>query len=90
MRRPERPSCFNPGETGSSAEMSRYAVELERLLTQAEERERALTAQIGLMRDALEHCRHRPHEHNPPPEFTVTHCEVIDRALATHTDKGET
>ncbi len=31
---------------------------------------------------ALEHCKHRPHEHNPPADFTVTHCEVIDRALA--------
>ncbi len=31
---------------------------------------------------ALEHCRHRPHEHNPGPEFTITRCDVIDRALA--------
>jgi septal ring factor EnvC (AmiA/AmiB activator) len=32
--------------------------------------------------EALEHCRNRPHEHNPPIEFILTECEVIDRALA--------
>jgi hypothetical protein len=39
-------------------------------------------AREAAMRNALEHCRHRPHEHNPGPEFTVTKCEVIDRALS--------
>ena len=34
------------------------------------------------MEKALEHCRHRPHEHNPVGDFTVTKCEVIDSALA--------
>lgn len=33
-------------------------------------------------RRALEHCRHRPHEHNPLPDFTITRCDVIDGALA--------
>jgi hypothetical protein len=33
-------------------------------------------------REALEHCRNRPHEHNPMKDFTITHCDVIDKALA--------
>jgi hypothetical protein len=44
--------------------------------------ERRLAERDAVMRNALEHCKHRPHEHNPGPEFTVTRCEVIDRALA--------
>ena len=31
---------------------------------------------------ALSHCKNRPHEHNPPDTFVMTHCEVIDRALS--------
>lgn len=46
------------------------------------ERIAELEAQVQQLREALEHCKSRPHEHNPGPEFTVTHCEVIDRALA--------
>lgn len=45
-------------------------------------------AQAAAMHEALEHCKHRPHEHNPGPEFTVTQCEVIDRALASDAGKA--
>lgn len=45
------------------------------------ERDTAL-AQVKQLREALLHCKSRPHEHNPPAEFTITSCEVIDRALA--------
>jgi hypothetical protein len=36
-----------------------------------------------LMEEALEHCRWRPHEHNPVSEDWIgpTRCDVIDRAL---------
>lgn len=37
---------------------------------------------LRLAETALEHCRNRPHMHNPPPGFHITQCEVIDRALA--------
>lgn len=37
---------------------------------------------LELAKSALEHCKHRPHEHNPGADFVVTRCEVIDRALA--------
>jgi hypothetical protein len=36
------------------------------------------------MAEALEHCKNRPHEHNPPKEFTMTHCKVIDCSLAAY------
>ena len=41
-----------------------------------------LKATVEVMRGALEHCRNRPHEHNPSKDFTITKCEVIDRALS--------
>jgi len=38
---------------------------------------------VAVVREALEHCRQRPHEHNPLPDWQgPTRCEVIDRALA--------
>lgn len=40
---------------------------------------RDLALQIALL--ALEHCRHRPHEHNPPPSFGVTDCDIINRGI---------
>ena len=40
-------------------------------------------AVIQELTDALEHCRHRPHQHNPGPDFTITDCDVINRALQT-------
>lgn len=40
-----------------------------------------LKAEVWRLREALEHCKNRPHEHNPPKEFTVTRCDVIDKAL---------
>lgn len=50
-----------------------------------EEKERALTVsedRVMKLRQALEHCRNRPHEHNPLPDWSgPTRCEVIDRAL---------
>jgi len=37
---------------------------------------------LAKVREALEHCRQRPHEHNPSPEWQgPTRCDVIDRAL---------
>ena len=44
--------------------------------------------QAAAMRAALEHCRQRPHEHNPLPTWEgPTHCEVIDAALASDAGK---
>ena len=45
--------------------------------------------QLEQARAALEHCRNRPHEHNPSPDFTITQCEVIDRAIVA-IDKSRT
>jgi hypothetical protein len=43
----------------------------------------AKAAVIAAADIALEHCRQRPHEHNPAPDWQgPTRCEVIDRALA--------
>lgn len=40
-----------------------------------------LKAGLGIAREALLHCKTRPHEHNPPQGFTTTRCEVIDRGI---------
>lgn len=37
---------------------------------------------VERVREALEHCRCRPHEHNPLPPFVANDCEVICRAIA--------
>jgi|SRR4051812_28708893 hypothetical protein len=56
-------------------------------LTKENESLRAMCAAKDV---ALKHCRNRPHEHNPPPDFTITHCEVIDRALTLDCGKAIT
>lgn len=54
----------------------------------ADQRNAELEAEAAAMREALEHCRHRPHEHNPLPDFTITRCDVIDRALTPDAGKA--
>jgi hypothetical protein len=69
-------------------EATREIERRDELLAYADHRNAELEAQAAAMREALEHCKHRPHEHNPGPEFTVTQCEVIDRALAPDAGKA--
>lgn len=41
-----------------------------------------LRERFALIVEALEHCRWRPHEHNPSSAWTgPVKCDVIDRAL---------
>lgn len=48
----------------------------------------AAWADVARLRGALLHCKHRPHEHNPGPDFTVTHCEVIAKPSPPPTPRG--
>jgi hypothetical protein len=61
---------------------------IDRTVHAIDQRIQELEAQAVAMREALEHCKHRPHAHNPLPAFTVTRCEVIDRALTTDAGKA--
>lgn len=49
----KRPACFNPGETGGSAEVSRYAVQLEHEIQDLRRRELKLTAALSAARERL-------------------------------------
>jgi hypothetical protein len=55
---------------------------IKRLLAQVQ----PLIEALEVAAKALEHCRQRPHEHNPVNWIGPTRCNVIDRALATIRD----
>jgi hypothetical protein len=64
----------------AEAELESGITELKAKLAQEQNKVR-----IALV--ALIHCRNRPHEHNPSKGFTMTQCEVIDRAIKTLSDE---